>query len=200
MSSLEHRGGSIHFGDLTGERAYSPGSSTSSRSSPTCSSRSSSTGACARRGSPCARFWPIPAGRPRTCRHPGRLGPGNSSCASATCCWPRAREVGALPQLYAAVDPGAESGHFYGPGGPGELRGHPKEVRPGRRRKGRGDGAAAVGALREAHRGHLELLRGAGAAAFRACSAVHGRHVAVAVARRDAGRERLVEAGELVRG
>jgi hypothetical protein len=39
-------------------------------------------------------------------------------------------EQGALVQLYAAVDPGAESGRFYGPGGIGEVRGYPKEVQP----------------------------------------------------------------------
>jgi hypothetical protein len=38
--------------------------------------------------------------------------------------------MGALDQLYAAVDPAAESGRFYGPGGLGELRGYPTEVQP----------------------------------------------------------------------
>jgi hypothetical protein len=38
--------------------------------------------------------------------------------------------MGALCQLYAAVDPGAEGGSFYGPDGLGELRGHPTRVRP----------------------------------------------------------------------
>ncbi|MFF9622904.1 oxidoreductase [Streptomyces griseosporeus] len=35
---------------------------------------------------------------------------------------------GALPQLYAATRPDAESGQFLGPGGPGELRGAPRRV------------------------------------------------------------------------
>jgi hypothetical protein len=39
-------------------------------------------------------------------------------------------EMGTLPQLYAAVDPGAESGRFYGPDEFGELRGDPAEVQP----------------------------------------------------------------------
>jgi hypothetical protein len=38
--------------------------------------------------------------------------------------------MGALPQLYAATDPAAEGGRFYGPGGFGELRGYPAEVQP----------------------------------------------------------------------
>lgn len=37
-------------------------------------------------------------------------------------------DQGALPSLRAATAPDAESGHFIGPGGPGELRGAPKRV------------------------------------------------------------------------
>ncbi|MDT0611153.1 oxidoreductase [Streptomyces lancefieldiae] len=36
---------------------------------------------------------------------------------------------GALPQLYAATDPGARGGEFIGPNGPAELRGGPTRVR-----------------------------------------------------------------------
>ena len=39
-------------------------------------------------------------------------------------------EMGALPQLYAATAPEAESGQFIGPDGPRELRGHPTVVAP----------------------------------------------------------------------
>jgi hypothetical protein len=39
-------------------------------------------------------------------------------------------EMGALSQLYAAVDPAAESGRFYGPGGLAGMRGYPAEVQP----------------------------------------------------------------------
>ncbi|MER5649010.1 oxidoreductase [Streptosporangium sp. NPDC002524] len=37
--------------------------------------------------------------------------------------------MGALPALRAAVDPGARGGEYYGPSGPGGLRGHPVLVR-----------------------------------------------------------------------
>jgi NAD(P)-dependent dehydrogenase (short-subunit alcohol dehydrogenase family) len=37
-------------------------------------------------------------------------------------------EMGALPTLYAAVDPNAEGGKYYGPGGRLGVRGHPKLV------------------------------------------------------------------------
>ncbi|KQX49367.1 MULTISPECIES: oxidoreductase [unclassified Streptomyces] len=38
-------------------------------------------------------------------------------------------ERGALPQLYAATEPGLTGGEFIGPDGPGELRGAPTRVR-----------------------------------------------------------------------
>lgn len=38
--------------------------------------------------------------------------------------------AGALPTLYAATAPGVRGGEFYGPGGPGQLRGRPVPVTP----------------------------------------------------------------------
>ena len=39
-------------------------------------------------------------------------------------------EMGALPQLFAATEPGLEGGTYIGPDGPGEQRGHPTIVSP----------------------------------------------------------------------
>jgi NAD(P)-dependent dehydrogenase (short-subunit alcohol dehydrogenase family) len=41
-------------------------------------------------------------------------------------------EMGALPVLYAATEPGLEGGTYVGPDGIGEQRGHPKIVKPNR--------------------------------------------------------------------
>ena len=41
-------------------------------------------------------------------------------------------DMGALPVLYAATEPGLEGGTYVGPDGIGEQRGHPKIVRPNR--------------------------------------------------------------------
>ncbi len=41
-------------------------------------------------------------------------------------------EQGALPTLYAATNPGAQSGCYYGPDGPGEFRGQPHLSAPSR--------------------------------------------------------------------
>jgi NAD(P)-dependent dehydrogenase (short-subunit alcohol dehydrogenase family) len=37
-------------------------------------------------------------------------------------------DMGALPSLRAATDPGVQGGQYYGPGGIGEVQGHPKVV------------------------------------------------------------------------
>jgi NAD(P)-dependent dehydrogenase (short-subunit alcohol dehydrogenase family) len=39
-------------------------------------------------------------------------------------------EMGALPTLFAATQPGLQGGTYVGPDGPGEHRGHPKVVQP----------------------------------------------------------------------
>jgi NAD(P)-dependent dehydrogenase (short-subunit alcohol dehydrogenase family) len=41
-------------------------------------------------------------------------------------------DMGALPTLYAATMPDVSAGDFYGPGGLGEMRGHPTKVAPGK--------------------------------------------------------------------
>ena len=38
-------------------------------------------------------------------------------------------DMGALPTLRAATDPGAQGGQYYGPDGIGEVKGHPKVVK-----------------------------------------------------------------------
>jgi hypothetical protein len=40
--------------------------------------------------------------------------------------------MGALPQLYAATEPGLAGGTYVGPDGVGEQRGYPKVVKPSR--------------------------------------------------------------------
>ena len=65
--------------------------------------------------------------------------------------------MGALPELFAATDPAAESGQYIGPDGRNEMKGHPTVVRPVGVRRGPGDRAPAVGALRRTHRVRFDL-------------------------------------------
>jgi len=57
-------------------------------------------------------------------------------------------ELGALPTLYAACAPEAESGSYIGPDGPGEFRGHPHISKPSRAARD-ADGARRLWALSE---------------------------------------------------
>ena len=130
VSSLEHKRGSIHFDDLAGERSYSP-----------------------RRFYQQSKFANVlfaleldrrvrAAGIPvrSLLAHPGWAATNLQTSAPTGVMKQLMRignrllaqraAIGALSQLYAAVDPAAESGCFYGPDGLGELRGHPTEVQP----------------------------------------------------------------------
>ena len=61
-------------------------------------------------------------------------------------------DMGALPTLRAATDPGAQSGQYYGPGGFGEQQGHPKVVALQRTVARRRPPTPAVDGVRRAHR------------------------------------------------
>jgi NAD(P)-dependent dehydrogenase (short-subunit alcohol dehydrogenase family) len=50
-------------------------------------------------------------------------------------------DAGALPTLFAATAPGLPSGSYVGPGGPGEMRGHPTIVGMSRAARDEGDAA-----------------------------------------------------------
>ena len=64
-------------------------------------------------------------------------------------------EMGALGQLYAATDPAAESGKFYGPHGFMELRGYPVEVQPVAAATSEPTARRLLGRIRAAHGRHL---------------------------------------------
>ncbi len=130
VSSLEHRGGSIHFDDLTGERSYSRrGFYQQSKYANVLFAleldrRVRAAGIVVRSllAHPGWAATNLQTSAPKgAIKQLMRV--GNRLLAQSA-------EVGALSQLYAAVDPGAESGCFYGPGGLGQLRGYPTEVQP----------------------------------------------------------------------
>ncbi|MFD5465493.1 oxidoreductase [Kitasatospora sp. NPDC127059] len=127
VSSANHRQGRIFFEDLTGERAYSP-----------MGYYNQSKLANAVFGWELHRRLAL-AGSPvrSVLAHPGYAAtniPARSvgvvKLLFGRILLPLAQssEQGALPQLFAATEPGATSGQFIGPGGMGELRGAPKVV------------------------------------------------------------------------
>lgn len=130
LGSVAARSGTMNFDDLQAERGYEP-MPVYSRSKLACllfalelSRRSRSAG------------WAIES----IAAHPGIArtdllwkGAGRDSWAGRArrFLWflfqPAAR--GALPTLYAATDPAARDGRYYGPDGLGEIRGFPAEAR-----------------------------------------------------------------------
>ena len=130
VSSELARGGSIHFDDLTGAKSYSPTSFYAQ-----------------------SKFANLLFGleldrRVRTAgigvrsvlAHPGYSVTNLQSSAPtgvvkqlmkvSNLLVAQSAKMGALPELFAAVDPAAESGKYYGPGGLGGMRGYPTEAQP----------------------------------------------------------------------
>ncbi|MBZ4318932.1 oxidoreductase [Streptomyces huiliensis] len=129
VSSVNHRKAGLDFDDLTGERRYSP-----------MGAYNQSKFANAVFGRELHRRL-TDAGSPvrSLLAHPGYTASGlqmKSSSALQRFLLGRVGNAllaqrpkqGALPQLYAATEPGLEGGLFIGPSGAGELRGDPKEV------------------------------------------------------------------------
>ncbi|WP_171162088.1 oxidoreductase [Streptomyces sp. I05A-00742] len=129
VSSVNHRKAGLDFDDLTGERRYSP-----------MGAYNQSKFANAVFGHELHRRL-TEAGSPvrSLLAHPGYTATG-LQMKSPIGLWrlllgrignpllAQPAEHGALPQLYAATQPGLESGLFIGPSGTAELRGAPTEV------------------------------------------------------------------------
>ena len=133
VSSLAHRRASLNFSDLQGERQYRPwalyGQSKLAMLMFTLElhRRAMATG------------WPVQA----VAAHPGwsltdiivngpgagRAGLREQAMQAAFRWFGQSAAAGALPILYAATDPGAEGGGYYGPSGFGELHGPPSPSR-----------------------------------------------------------------------
>ncbi|MEV4282063.1 oxidoreductase [Actinoplanes xinjiangensis] len=129
VTSVNHRRARLNFADPTGERRYSP-----------MGFYNSSKLANAVFGHELHRRLSATASPVRSIlAHPGYTATGLQTAAT-TAIWrfllgrvgnpllAQPVERGAWPQLFAATDPAVQSGRLIGPGGPGELRGHPVPV------------------------------------------------------------------------
>ncbi len=130
VSSGEHKGGSIHFDDLTGERSYSPrGFYQQSKFANVLFAleldrRVRAAGIAVR------SLLAHPGYASTNLQSSGPTGPLKQLLRVGNRVLAQSAERGALSELYAAVDPAAEGGRFYGPNGFGELRGYPTAVQP----------------------------------------------------------------------
>ncbi len=130
VSSGEHKGGSIHFDDLTGERSYSPRAFyQQSKLANVLFGRELDRRVRAA-GIEVRSVLAHPGYAATNLQSSGPTGLGRQLMKVTNRVFAQSAEMGALPQLYAAVDPAAESGRYYGPGGFMELRGYPAEVEP----------------------------------------------------------------------
>jgi NAD(P)-dependent dehydrogenase (short-subunit alcohol dehydrogenase family) len=133
VSSLNHRMGTVRLDDLQGERHYGPWRAYNQ-------SKLANALFTVELG---RRLGQAGAATVSVGAHPGfsrtrlqyegpRLGGGGPSARllglfTRIAAQPAAH--GVLPVLMAATDPGAVNGGYYGPGGPGEARGAPRQVR-----------------------------------------------------------------------
>jgi len=130
VSSGEHKGGSIHFDDLTGERSYSPRAFYQQSKFANVLFGLELDRRVRAAGIDVRSVLAHPGYAATNLQSSGPTGLMKQLMKISNRLIAQSAEMGALPQLYAAVDPAAESGRFYGPGAFGELRGYPAEVQP----------------------------------------------------------------------
>ncbi|UNO39078.1 oxidoreductase [Streptomyces sp. MST-110588] len=131
VSSVNHRKARIRFDDLAGERGYSPMAFYNQSKLANAVFGQELHRRLAESGSPVRSVLAHPGYTATNLQTSAPVGLwrvvfgriGNPLFAQAPA-------DGALPQLYAATDPGVESGWFIGPDGPAELRGGPTRVEP----------------------------------------------------------------------
>ena len=130
VSSTMHKRGSINFDDLTGERSYSP-------TAFYCQSKFANVlfgleldRRLRATGNPTRSILAHPGYSATNLQTSGPTGLSRQMMRIGNRLLAQRVEMGALNQLYAAVDPSAQSGKFYGPDGFGENRGYPTEVQP----------------------------------------------------------------------
>ncbi|MFD5316963.1 oxidoreductase [Streptomyces sp. NPDC127098] len=131
VSSVNHRQARIRFEDLTGERGYSPMAFYNQSKLANAVFGMELHRRLTEAGSPVASVLAHPGYTATNLQTSATVGLwrvllgrlGNPLLAQPA-------DRGALPQLYAATEPGMAGGEFIGPAGPAELRGAPTRVRP----------------------------------------------------------------------
>ena len=130
VSSLEHKRGSIHFDDLTGERSYSPRGFYQQSKFANVLFGLELDRRVREAGIPVRSLLVHPGWASTNLQTSAPTGAMKQLMKVGNRLLAQSAEIGALSQLYAAVDPAAGSGCFYGPDGLGELRGYPTVVQP----------------------------------------------------------------------
>ncbi len=130
VSSTLHKRGRIHFDGLTGERRYSPAGYYAQSKFANVLFGLELDRRLRAAGSPVRSLLSHPGYSATNLQSTGPTGLMNLLLKVSNRFLAQDVAMGALPQLYAAVDSAAESGQFIGPDGPGENRGYPTVVQP----------------------------------------------------------------------
>ncbi len=130
VTSGLHRGGSIHFDDLTGEREYSPTGFYQQSKFANVLFGLELDRRLRAADVPVASVLAHPGFAATNLQRTSPTGLRRVAVAIGTTLLSQPAERGAWSQLYAATAPGVAGGQFFGPAGRTELRGHPALVRP----------------------------------------------------------------------
>jgi NAD(P)-dependent dehydrogenase (short-subunit alcohol dehydrogenase family) len=130
VSSGLHRGGSIHFDDLDGARSYSPTGFYSQSKFANVLFGLELDRRLRAAGEPIRSLLAHPGYAATNLQMNGPTGAMKFGLRIATALFAQSADMGALDQLYAATDPGAQSGEFIGPRRMREQRGTPTVVQP----------------------------------------------------------------------
>jgi len=130
VTSNLHRGGSIHFDDLTGEKSYSPQAFYQQSKFANVLFGLELDRRLRAAGAPVKSLLAHPGYAATNLQSSTPSGLLRALMQIGNRLIAQSAAMGALDELYAAVSPSAESGKLYGPDGFREMRGYPVEVKP----------------------------------------------------------------------
>jgi NAD(P)-dependent dehydrogenase (short-subunit alcohol dehydrogenase family) len=130
VTSGLHRGGSVHFDDLTGEREYSPTGFYQQSKFANVLFALEFDRRLRAADAPVASVLAHPGFAATELGRSIPTGPRRLGIRIGVALIAQSAARGAWSQLYGATAPGVESGQFFGPAGRTESRGHPALVRP----------------------------------------------------------------------
>ena len=135
VTSNLHKGGSIHFDDLSGGKSYSPQAFYQQSKFANVLFGLELDRRLRAANAPVKSVLAHPGYSATNLQSSGPTGPLRVAMQIGNRVLAQSAAMGALDELYAAVAPSAESGKVYGPGGFRELRGYPVESEPDRAAK-----------------------------------------------------------------
>jgi NAD(P)-dependent dehydrogenase (short-subunit alcohol dehydrogenase family) len=130
VTSNLHRGGSIHFDDLSGEKSYSPQTFYQQSKFANVLFGLELDRRLRAAGAPVKSVLAHPGYAATNLQSSSPSGLLRAVMKVGNLLFAQSAAMGALDELYAAVSPSAEGGKVYGPDGFREIRGHPVEVEP----------------------------------------------------------------------